>query len=147
MVVEGAVKRKESFVAANETFFWYVPQQGAVALDRIEFRLLAKCSGIFCGNQLDRKRFVGHGNKPVLKRTRLESDPAVRIELKMLASLGSGLAKASSFGQRGIELADVLRGGDDIDAVAHAKDCGNALVDDRLSKRSDGANLVVNTLD
>src|SRR5919205_3482877 len=62
----------------------------------------------------------------------------------MLAPFGGSLAEAASRGQRGVELSDVLRGGDDVYAVAHTEDGGDALIDDRLRERTDGADFVVN---
>ena len=54
--------------------------------------------------------------------------------VQMLSALGRSLSEAASFGQRCVEFADVLSGRDDKHAVAHAKDSGNALVNDGLGQ-------------
>ena len=61
----------------------------------------------------------------------------------MLAAFAGGLAEGAALGQGGVELADVLGGGDDEDAVSHAEHGGDALVDDGLGQRADGADFVV----
>ena len=65
----------------------------------------------------------------------------------MPAPLCGGLAEAASAGQRGVELPDVLRGGDDVDAVAHPEDGGDALVNDLLCERADGADFIMDVPD
>ena len=143
VLVEGAVEREDRLVASDEALLGDVTQQQAVELDGIEFRLLAQRGRRPGGAQLDGRGFVGDGDEPVLQRPWLEADPALGIEPEMLAPLGGGLAEAAPAGQRGVELPDVLRGGDDVDAVAHPEDGGDALVNDFLGERADGADFVV----
>jgi len=65
----------------------------------------------------------------------------------MLAAFAGGLAEGASLGQRGVELADVLGGGDDKDAVSHPEHGGDAVVNDGLGERADGPDFVVDALE
>ena len=87
--------------------------------------------------------FVDHGDEPVLQRARLEADPAVGVASQVFAAFAGGLAEGAALGQGGVQLADVLGRGDDEDAVTHAQHGRDALVDDGLGQRADGADFVV----
>jgi len=65
IAVECTVQGEEGFVAANEPFFRDVAQEGAVALDGIEFLLLAQRGSVSGGKKLNGSGFVSNGNEPV----------------------------------------------------------------------------------
>ncbi len=146
MAVEGAVQSQDGFIAPDEAFFGDVAQQSTIAQNGVRLRLLTQRGGLSNLKKLDGRGLVYDGNKPIPKRAWLEANPAVGVELEILAPLGGGLTKATPLRQGGIELANVLSGGDDIHAIAHAEDGGNTLVDDGLRKRADRTDFVMDAV-
>src|SRR5262249_4362332 len=115
---------------------------GRIELGPVEFE--AEAVG-FDRQQLNGRGFIDDGYEPVLQRARLESDPAVRIRCEVLAAFAGRFAERPSLSQPGVQLADVLRSGDNEDAVSHAKHGRDAVVNDGLGERANRANFVVDT--
>ena len=135
--VEGAVQQQEGLVAADEAGVGHVAPQDRVALHRVQLRLVRRQARAGCRRRRQQEHgrgLVDHRHEPVLQRPRLQPHPALGVGGQVLAPLAGGLAEGPPLGQRRIQRADILRGRDHEDAVAHAQHGRDALVDHGLGQ-------------